>query len=88
MTDPFEQAAHAERSRHQRRHQEHLRTGLRMHAAVFVIIQLLLVATWALTGAGFPWFVFPLLGWGAGLAGHALAVLGARRTFGDEGTAQ
>lgn len=84
MNDPFEQAANAERSRHQRRHEDRLRTGLRVHLAVFVVIQLLLAATWALTGAGFPWFVFPLLGWGAGLAGHAVAVSGARR-IGDEG---
>jgi hypothetical protein len=39
----------------------------------------LLVATWALTSYddgtfGFPWFVFPLLGWGIGLVAHYIAV--------------
>ncbi len=62
MTDPFERAAHAERDRNQRRFQQLMRASVRVHAAVFSFIQLLLVAIWALTGAGFPWFLFPLLG--------------------------
>lgn len=85
MTDPFEQAALAERSRDRRRRQDQQRTGLRIHVAVYAMVQLLLVATWALTGADFPWFIFPLLGWGIGLVAHALAVTGSRRdTDGDE----
>ena len=74
MTDPFEQAARSERDRHRRDRRRAAETSLRIHVAVFVLIQLLLVAAWASTGAGFPWFVFPLLGWGAGLAAHAAAV--------------
>ena len=74
MTDPFEQAARAERDRREWRWQQALRASLRVHAAVFPFVQLLLIAIWALTGAGFPWFVFPLLGWAALLAGHAVAV--------------
>lgn len=74
MTDPFEQAARSERDRHRRDRRRAAEGSLRIHAAVFVLIQLLLVAVWASTGAGFPWFVFPLLGWGAGLAAHAYAV--------------
>jgi hypothetical protein len=30
-----------------------------------------LVAIWALTGAGYPWPVWPALGWGIGLVPHA-----------------
>lgn len=74
MTDQFEQVARAERDRHRRQRSHALMASLRIHAAVFVFVQLLLVATWAITGAGYPWFVFPLLGWGAGLAAHAVAV--------------
>ncbi len=74
MTDPFEQAARAERDRHRRDRRRAAEASLRIHVAVFVLIQLLLVAVWATTGAGSPWFVFPLLGWGAGLAAHAYAV--------------
>ena len=74
MNDPFEQAARSERDRHRRDRRRAAEASLRIHVAVYVLIQLLLVAVWATTGAGFPWFVFPLLGWGAGLAAHAYAV--------------
>ena len=30
----------------------------------FVLVMALLVGIWAVTGFGFPWPVFPLLGWG------------------------
>jgi hypothetical protein len=84
MTDPFEQAAHVEHRRKRRRREQQMRMSLRIHAGVFVFIQLLLVTTWVVTGAGFPWFVFPLLGWGAGLAAHALAVSGSRGALDDD----
>lgn len=42
-----------------------------MHAVLWLTVNLLLVVIWAVTGAGFPWFVFPLLGWLIGLAAHA-----------------
>ena len=50
--------------------------GLRIHAAVFVAVNLFLAATWALTSDGFksmPWFLFPLGGWGIGLVAHYAA---------------
>jgi predicted membrane channel-forming protein YqfA (hemolysin III family) len=43
-----------------------------LHAAVFVPIQLLLLVVWIATGANFPWFAFPLLGWGILLAVHGV----------------
>ena len=30
-----------------------------------------LVIVWAITSASFPWFIFPLFGWGIFVAGHA-----------------
>ncbi len=33
----------------------------------YVSVMVLLVAIWALTGAGYPWFVWPALGWGIAL---------------------
>ena len=33
----------------------------------FLAVNLLLIAIWAVTGAGYFWPVWPLLGWGAGL---------------------
>jgi hypothetical protein len=41
------------------------------HLVVYLMVNLLLVAIWATTGAGFFWPVFPLMGWGIGLVAHA-----------------
>lgn len=53
------------------------RAGMRMswlvHAAVFVAVNAGLAAVSFLSGRG--WFVYPLLGWGLGLAIHGLVVL-------------
>lgn len=36
-----------------------------------VLVNGMLVAIWAMSGAGFFWPIFPILGWGIGLAFHA-----------------
>jgi len=87
--DPFERAvsrveaatekADAERrARRQERSRSGRRKALSIHATVFVAVQLLIVAVWALTwataGDSYPWFVYPLLGWAVGLAAHYAAV--------------
>ena len=51
---------------------------LRDHLRWYVAVNLALIAVWAVTGAGHPWFVWPLLGWGIGIIAHAAPVLGAR----------
>lgn len=84
MTDPFEQAARAERARKRHQRKRAMRASLRIHLAVFVAVHLLLVATWAMTGADYPWFVFPLLGWGIGLAAHAAATGEWRSIYGRD----
>jgi hypothetical protein len=38
--------------------------GLRPDLPVYVAVSLLLVAIWALTGMGYFWPVWPILGWG------------------------
>jgi uncharacterized membrane protein len=47
----------------------------RTHLFVFVVVNAFLWAIWgvvfATTGFWFPWPVFPLFGWGIGLAMHA-----------------
>jgi len=53
------------------------RLGFRIHAAVFVAVNLFLAGVWALTSDGFetmPWFLFPLGGWGIGLVAHYAAI--------------
>ncbi len=42
----------------------------RNHVAVYVIVNAILVAIWALSGQGYFWPVWPILGWGIGLVLH------------------
>lgn len=49
--------------------------GLTAHAMAYVSVNVLLVAIWFAAGGGFFWPVFPIFGWGIGLAFNALAVL-------------
>jgi hypothetical protein len=44
---------------------------LRVHLMLFVRVNAFLVLIWWLTGAAFFWPVFPIVGWGIGLAVHA-----------------
>ncbi len=43
----------------------------KVHLLAYVLVNAFLVAIWAVTGAGFFWPVFPLLGWGIGIVFHA-----------------
>lgn len=47
--------------------------GFKIHAAVYVGVNLLLIAINLLTDPQTLWFVWPLFGWGLGLLGHAAA---------------
>ena len=41
------------------------------HLLAYVLVNAMLIGIWAVTGAGFFWPVFPLLGWGIGIGFHA-----------------
>jgi len=43
-----------------------------LHLSVYLTTNLFLVVIWALTGRGYPWFVFPIFGWGIGLVAHGV----------------
>jgi len=58
--------------------------GFYIHFAVYIMVNILLVIIWAVTGAGFPWFVFPLGGWGIGVLFHFLGVFVFSRPGGWE----
>lgn len=80
MSDAFERAAERELERDYHNH----KLGFRIHLAVYLAVQAMLVATWAVTsrtedGFGFPWFVFVVFGWGIGLAAHFAAYTVVRR---------
>ena len=48
--------------------------GFRIHLTIYLAVNAFLVIIWWVTGAGFPWFVFPLGGWGIGLLFNFLGV--------------
>ena len=47
--------------------------------ATYVIINGFLVIVWALAGAGYPWFLWVMAGWGIGLAFHVSGYLAGYR---------
>jgi class 3 adenylate cyclase len=59
-----------------------LATSVRIHATIYVIVNVMLIAIWAASGGGYFWPIWSMLGWGIGLGGHAaplLAGVGTRR---------
>lgn len=50
------------------------RRDFRGHVAAYVLVNLLLVGIWALSGGGYFWPVWSILGWGIGLAFHGWGV--------------
>ena len=49
--------------------------GFYIHLIIYISVNTFLINIWAfLAGRGFPWFIFPLGGWGIGLLFHGLGV--------------
>jgi hypothetical protein len=48
---------------------------LKAHLLAYVTVNLLLVAIWFAAGGGFFWPMFPILGWGIGIAFHVWDVV-------------
>ena len=48
--------------------------GFKIHFAVYVAVNLLLIAVNLLTDPHVLWFVWPLAGWGIGILAHGAAV--------------
>ncbi len=67
MTDQDERRAAAIRRLKAKR-------GFAIHAALFVAVNILLVAVWASTGGGYFWPIWPFLGWGIAVAFHGWSV--------------
>lgn len=51
-----------------------LKLGWMVHAAVYVLVNAMIVAANFATTPGLRWSVWPLAGWGIGLAAHGVAV--------------
>lgn len=58
--------------------------GLLVHAIVYVFINIILFLIWFFTSREYPWFIWPLGGWGIGLIFHALGVFVFDREMGWE----
>lgn len=57
--------------------------GLASHTASYIGVNAIIAAIWAFSGAGFPWFLFPLLGWGIGYVSHRTSVVSRERELAD-----
>ncbi len=50
------------------------RQGFIIHFILFLTVNLALFVIWRFSGARYPWFLWPLFGWGIGIVGHALSL--------------
>jgi hypothetical protein len=46
-----------------------------MHASTYAIVNLALAGVWLLTGSSYPWFLWPMIGWGVGVLFHGFAIV-------------
>jgi len=56
----------------------------RSHIFIYVLVNAMLVVIWAVTGADFFWPIFPILGWGIGVAANAWDVYARKPISEDE----
>ena len=49
-----------------------------MHVLIYLLVNGFLVVVWAVTSGDFFWPIFPIAGWGIGLAANAWEVYGRR----------
>jgi 2TM domain-containing protein len=56
----------------------------RSHLFIYLAVNAVLVVIWAVTSGGFFWPIFPILGWGVGVAANAWDVYGRKPISEDE----
>ncbi len=54
------------------------------HLVVYLAVNTMLIVIWAVSGAGYFWPVWPILGWGIGLALSAWTIYGQRPITEDD----
>ena len=62
--------------------------GFRLHVAIYAVVNLLLIVVWALTGAGYFWPIWPILGWESGSEFHYWARFRAEGDLGGRNPAR
>jgi hypothetical protein len=61
-----------------RRRRGVLERSVRVHATVYLVVNVMLIAIWAAAGGGYFWPIWSILGWGIGLGCHAAPYLAGR----------
>jgi 2TM domain len=56
----------------------------RTHVFIYILVNAMLVVIWAVTGSGFFWPIFPILGWGVGIGANAWDVYARKPLSEDE----
>jgi uncharacterized ion transporter superfamily protein YfcC len=56
----------------------------RTHIFIYLLVNTMLVVIWAVTGSGFFWPIFPILGWGVGIGANAWDVYARKPLSEDE----
>ena len=47
------------------------RMGFIIHLTMYLAMNVGFIIIWYLTGRGYPWFMWPMIGWGIGIVAHA-----------------
>ena len=56
----------------------------RLHLAVYLLVNTMLIVIWAATGAGYFWPIWPIAGWALALAAQAYTVYFQKRVTEDD----
>jgi hypothetical protein len=51
-----------------------MKRGYVIHLLLYASVNLMLVIIWNVTGRGYPWFLWPLAGWGIGIIANTIVV--------------
>ncbi len=57
-----------------------LRAAFRVHFWTYALVNLMLIGIWAASGGGYFWPIWPMLGWGIGVASHGAPILAGAGT--------
>jgi class 3 adenylate cyclase len=57
-----------------------LRQSFKTHLTFYLLVNVLLIGIWAASGGGYFWPVWPILGWGIGVAAHGAPLIAGARS--------